>query len=74
MFGHTVMIIEGVQQRTKFTPLWSSYVDGDAELPTLTTYDLPVGKANTHAQKWLLSQTLSLGNSFQGTIVLNAEL
>ena len=47
----------------------------DVLLPTLTTWELPIRKSRNQLQGEVVSsRVLSLGKSFEGTMVLNAEL
>ena len=47
----------------------------DGLLPTLTTWELPVRKSRIQLQREAFSpKVLSLLTSFEGTMVLNAEL
>ncbi len=76
--GHTVLCVERVEQGAQDTALWGSYVQGDGvggELPTFTTWGLPVRKS------WIQSQSeefrprsVSLKTSLVGTIVLKAKV
>ena len=71
--GVEVMGNQGVQEGTKHAPLRGSLVD--VLLPTLTTWGRPVRKSRIQLQRELLSpRVLSLVMSFEGTMVLNAEL
>ena len=77
MPGHAVVGEQGVQQGTENTPhtpvLRISVAD--VLLPTLTTWGLPIRKSRIQLQREVFSpRDLSLMMSFDGTMVLNAEL
>jgi len=68
--GHAVVGEQGVQEGTKYR-----IIVVDVLLPTLTTWGRPVRKSRIQLQRELFSlRVLSLLMSFEGTMVLNAEL
>ena len=69
---------QGVQKGTEHAPLRGPCVEdqrGDVLLPTLTTWGQPIRKSWIQLQREVFGpRVLSLLVSFEGTMVLNAEL
>ena len=76
--GHAVMGEQGVQEGTEHAPPRPPVLRlslADVLLPTLTTWGRPVRKSWIQLQWEVFSpRVLSLVMSFEGTMVLNAEL
>ena len=65
---------QGVQEGTKYTPLRGPSFE-DVLLPIFTAWELPGKKSRLQLQREVFSlRVLSLVMSFEGTMVLNAEL
>ena len=71
--GHAVMREQGEQEGTIHAPLRGPVAD--VLLPTLTTWGQPVRKSRIQFQREVFSpRVLSLVMSFEGAMMLNAEL
>ena len=72
------MIEQGVQEGTEHAPLRDPVLRisvADVLLQTLTTWEWPIRKPRIQLQKVMfIPMGLSLLMSFEGTMVLNAEL
>ena len=78
VFGHSVVGEQGIQERSKYTPLRGPSVKNQhGRLVVAYSYHLGTARREVQdpvAERGVKSQSLSLVMSFVGTMVLNAEL